>query len=60
MNTEVHDAFWSCGKINRTGRLSDSEFNSQVKDEVGYLFKLSGAHFKNAWSALTEIVDNLF
>lgn len=58
--TEVHRAFWSLGQDDRTKRLSDNEFYSQVGGEVGYLFRLSGAHFRRAASALGELFDELF
>ena len=60
VNTEVHEAFWSCGKINRTGALTDKEFNRQVAGEIGYLFKKSAHHARGAIRALSELVDLLF
>lgn len=60
VNTEVHDAVWSLGRNDRTARLSDREFNGQVAREIGYTFRLSGSHFKNACNALGDLFHALF
>lgn len=60
VNTEVHDAIMSLGADDRTGRLSDAEFNRQVAGEIGYLFKKSGSHFRNACRSISELIDMLF
>lgn len=60
VNTEVHDAVWSLGKNDRTAKLSDREFNGQVAREIGYMFRLSGSHFRNACSALSDLFHALF
>ena len=59
-NTEVHDAFWSLGRVDRTKRLTDQEFNRQVVGEIGYLFKKSAHHAKGALRALSDLWDLLF
>lgn len=58
--TEVHRAFTSFGMDNRTSRLSDGEFYSQVIGEIGYLFRKSRAHFDRGAGALGELLDALF
>jgi len=59
-NTEVHDAFWSLGRVDRTKRLTDQEFNKQVAGEIGYLFRKSAHHAKGALQALSELWNLLF
>jgi hypothetical protein len=58
--TEVHRAFSSFGQDNRTGRLSDGEFYSQVGAEIGYMASKSRAHAGNAVRALCDLLDALF
>ena len=60
VNTEVHDAIWSLGADDRTKNLSDAEFNGQVAGEIGYMFRLSGSHFKRACGALVDLYHALF
>lgn len=43
--TEVHEAFCSFGRKNRTHRLSDEEFYVQALEEVAYLFGRSARGF---------------
>lgn len=58
--SEVHEAFTSWGKSNKTRRLSDGEFNRQVKEEIGYLFDKSAYHARNAADALCDLWNLLF
>lgn len=60
VNTEVHDAFRSLGADDRTGRLTDREFDRQVVEEVGYLFRKSGSHFGNMCRSIGELFSMLF
>ena len=58
--TEVHRAFSSFGRDNRTSRLSDGEFYSQTGEEIGYMLDKSKAHLGNAIEALCELGRLLF
>lgn len=58
--TEVHRAFSSLGRDNKTSRLSDGEFYSQVGEEVEYMFDKSTSHLGNAIGALCELGRLLF
>lgn len=58
--TEVHEAFMSFGRSNKPNRLSDGEFNRQVKKEVQYMFQKSAYHARNAAGALSDLWNLLF
>lgn len=58
--TEVHRALTSLGRDNQTHRLSDSEFGSQVVDEMGYMARKSGAHLGRGIGALIWLLRQLF
>lgn len=58
--TEVHRAFSSFGKDNKTSRLSDGEFYSQAGEEIGYMLSKSRTHLGDAIEALCELGRLLF
>lgn len=57
--TEVHEAFWSFGANDKTRRLSDEEFDRQVCDEIGYMFRKSANHGRKAVDAMADLVGGL-
>jgi hypothetical protein len=60
VETEVHRALASLGRDNQTYRLSDSEFGSQVVDELEYMARKSGAHLGRGICALMQLLGRLF
>lgn len=57
--TEVHTALATCGRVNKTGKLSNREFNRQIAQEVSYNMREAGAILGAAFAPVVSGLKSL-